>query len=159
MNYKHAIIGTLHKTFNQELHMSANSYKPWGVYTITLLMLGITERFVYPENGILDGIVDAVIIIVSCVGAVICWFMSYRSLNAPNHLFNNRTQVAVTWLLGPIVGATAAILLAEDIDGGLLLFYPPLLGLFLTTFVLPVLFILRHKNAQQHNVIHPEAKR
>jgi len=159
MNYKCVIISTLEKTFNQEFLMSANPYKPWGVYTITLLILGINERLITPENGLLDGIVDAAIITVSCVGAVVCWFLSYRSLNTPTDLLNNRTQVAITWLLGPIVGVTAAISPAVDIDGGLLLFYPPVFGLFLTTFVLPVLFILRHRNAKRNDAVHSEAER
>ena len=139
--------------------MSTNPYMSWGIYTITLLILGITERFTFPENGPLDDFVDAAIITVSCVGAVVCWFLSYRSLNTPTDLLNNRTQVAITWLLGPIVGITAAISPAVDIDGGLLLFYPPVFGLFLTTFVLPVLFILRHRNAKRNDAVHSEAER
>ena len=137
--------------------MPANPYKPWCIYTIALLILGITERFTFPENGPLDDFVDATIIAVGCIGAIVCWFLSYRSLNtSPTDIFKRRALVAITWVLGPVAGVTAAISPAVDIDGGLLLFYPPVLGLFLTTFLLPLLFILQNRKSPLNNSVQSE---
>ncbi len=132
--------------------MSTNPYMSWGIYTITLLILGITERFTFPENGPLDDFVDATIIAVGCIGAIVCWFLSYRTLKtSPTDIFKRRALVAITWVLGPVVGVTAAISPAVDIDGGLLLFYPPVLGLFLTSFLLPLLFFLQNRKSPTNN--------
>ncbi len=137
--------------------MSTNPYMSWGIYTITLLILGITERFTFPENGPLDDFVDATIIAVGCIGAIVCWFLSYRTLKtSPTDIFNRRAQIAITWVLGPVVGVTAAISPAVDIDGGLLLFYPPMLGLFLTTFLLPLLFFLQNRKSPLNNSVQSE---
>ncbi len=106
--------------------MPTNPYKSWGIYTVSLLILGITERFTFPENRPLDDFVDATIIAVGCIGAIVCWFLSYRTLKtSPTDIFNRRAQIAITWVLGPVAGVTAAISPAVDIDGGLLLFSPP----------------------------------
>ncbi len=132
--------------------MSTNPYMSWGIYTITLLILGITERFTFPENKPLDDFIDATIIAVGCIGAIVCWFLSYRTLKtSPTDIFNRRAQIAITWVLGPVAGVTAAISPAVDIDGGLLLFYPPVLGLFLTTFLLPLLFFLQNRKSPTNN--------
>jgi hypothetical protein len=140
-----------------EFLMSANPYKPWGIYTITLLILGIIERFTFPENRPLDDFVDATIIAVGCIGAIVCWFFSYRSLNiSSDDQLKRRAQIAITWVLGPVVGVTAAISPAVDIDGGLLLFYPPVLGLFLTTFLLPLLFFLQNRKSPLNNSVQSE---
>ena len=134
--------------------MPANPYKSWGIYTVSLLMLGITERFTFPENRPLDDFVDATIIAVGCIGAIVCWFLSYRSLNtSATDIFKRRALVAISWILGPVAGVTAAISPAVDIDGGLLLFYPPVLGLFLTTFLLPLLFILQNRKSPLNNSV------
>ena len=107
-----------------EFLMSANPYKPWGIYTITLLILGIIERFTFPENRPLDDFVDATIIAVGCIGAIVCWFFSYRSLNtSSDDQLKRRALITIIWVLGPVVGVMAAISPAVDIDGGLLLFY------------------------------------
>lgn len=140
--------------------MSTNPYKSWGIYTITLLILGITERFTFPENRPLDDFVDATIIAVGCIGAIVCWFLSYRTLNdSPTKLSKSRAQIAITWVFGPVAGVTAAISPAVDIDGGLLLFYPPVLGLFLTTFVLPVLFFLQNRKSPTNNSVQSEPEK
>ena len=140
--------------------MPANPYKSWGIYTITLLILGITERFTFPENRPLDDFVDATIIAVGCIGAIVCWFLSYRTLNdSPTNLSKSRAQIAITWVLGPVAGVTAAISPAVDIDGGLLLFYPPVLGLFLTTFVLPVLFFQQNRKSPTNNSVQSEPEK
>jgi hypothetical protein len=140
--------------------MSTNPYKSWGIYTITLLILGITERFTFPENRPLDDFVDATIIAVGCIGAIVCWFLSYRTLNdSPTKLSKSRAQVAITWVFGPVVGVTAAISPAVDIDGSLLLFYPPVLGLFLTTFVLPVLFFQQNRKSPTNNSVQSEPEK
>ncbi|HIA64442.1 MAG TPA: hypothetical protein EYM99_05330 [Alphaproteobacteria bacterium] len=140
--------------------MSTNPYKSWGIYTITLLILGITERFTFPENRPLDDLVDATIIAVGCVGAIVCWFLSYRTLtDSSTDLSKSRAQIAITWVFGPVAGVTAAISPAVDIDGGLLLFYPPVLGLFLTTFVLPVLFFLHYRKSSMNNSVPTEPEK
>jgi hypothetical protein len=140
--------------------MSTNPYKPWAIYTITLLILGITERFTFPENRPPDNFVDALIIAVGCIGAIVCWFLSYRTLNnSAADLLKRRAQIAITWVLGPVAGVTAAISPSVDIDGGLLLFYPPVLGLFLTTFVLPVLFFLQYRKFQQNGAVQSEPEK
>jgi hypothetical protein len=140
--------------------MSTNPYKSWGIYAITLLILGITERFTFPENRPLDDFVDATIIAVGCIGAIVCWFLSYRTLKtSPTDIFKRRALVAITWVFGPVVGVTAAISPAVDIDGGLLLFYPPVLGLFLTTFVLPVLFFLQNRKSPTNNSVQSEPEK
>ena len=140
--------------------MSTNPYKSWGIYTITLLILGITERFTFPENRPLDDFVDATIIAVGCIGAIVCWFLSYRTLNdSPTNLSKSRAQIAITWAFGPVAGVTAAISPAVDIDGGLLLFYPPVLGLFLTTFVLPVLFFQQNRKSPTNNSVQSEPEK
>ncbi len=132
--------------------MSTNPYMSWGIYTITLLILGITERFTFPENKPLDDFIDATIIAVGCIGAIVCWFLSYRTLKtSPTDIFKRRALVAITWVLGPVAGVTAAISPAVDIDGGLLLFYPPVLGLFLTSFLLPLLFFLQNRKSPTNN--------
>ena len=139
--------------------MSTNPSKPWCIYTIALLILGITERFTFPENKPLDDFVDASIIAVGCIGAIVCWFLSYRTLQTSlTDIFKRRAVVAITWVLGPVAGVTAAISPAVDIDGGLLLFYPPVLGLFLTTFVLPVLFFLQNRKSPTNNSVQSEPK-
>ena len=140
--------------------MSTNPYKSWGIYTITLLILGITERFTFPENRPLDDFVDATIIAVGCIGAIVCWFLSYRTLNdSPTKLSKSRAQVAITWVFGPVIGVTAAISPAVDIDGSLLLYYPPVLGLFLTTFVLPVLFFQQNRKSPTNNSVQSEPEK
>ena len=140
--------------------MSTNPYKSWGIYTITLLSLGITERFTFPENRPLDDFVDATIITVGCIGAIVCWFLSYRTLtNSPTDLSKSRAQIAITWVFGPVAGVTAAISPAVDIDGGLLLFYPPVLGLFLTTFLLPILFFLQNRKSPPNNSVQSEPEK
>ena len=137
--------------------MPANPYKPWGIYTVSLLILGITERFTFPENKPLDDFIDATIIAVGCIGAIVCWFLSYRTLKtSPTDIFKRRALVAITWVIGPLVGVTAAILPAVDIDGGLLLVYPPVLGLFLTAFLLPILFFLQNKKSPLSNSVQSE---
>ena len=140
--------------------MSTTPYKSWGIYTVSLLILGITERFTFPENKPLDNFVDATIIAVGCIGAIVCWFLSYRTLKtSPTDIFKRRALVAITWVLGPVAGVTAAISPAVDIDGGLLLFYPPVLGLFLTTFLLPILFFLQHRKSPPNNSVQSEPEK
>ena len=139
--------------------MPTKPYKPWCIYTIALLILGITERFTFPENKPLDDFVDASIIAVGCIGAIVCWFLSYRTLQTSlTDIFKRRAVVAITWVLGPVAGVTAAISPAVDIDGGLLLFYPPVLGLFLTTFLLPILFLLQNRKSPTNNSVQSEPK-
>ena len=140
--------------------MSTNPYMSWGIYTITLLIIGITERFTFPENRPLDDFVDATIIAVGCIGAIVCWFLSYRTLQtSPTDIFKRRALVAITWVLGPIAGVTAAISPAVDIDGGLLLVYPPVLGLFLTAFLLPILFFLQNRKSPLNKSVQSEPEK
>ena len=126
--------------------MPYSPYSTWLMYVLTLQCLGLAEGFIHPENGLLDSAVDSAIILIGCLGAIVSWIVSYRSIYAPAiNISKRRINVAVTWILGPVAGVTVAIWPASDIDGGLLLFYPPVVGVFLTVFVLPILFMVETK--------------
>jgi hypothetical protein len=113
---------------------------------VSLLLLSCAERVVGPETTKLDGLVDAVILITAGVGACASWVLSYRlPLRKAKWVRTGMVlRIAAGWFVGPLLGVCAAVAPAHDIDGGLLLFYPPVVGFLLALFILPIVVYL-HK--------------
>ena len=117
----------------------------WGVTGGIVLVLATIDRcFIRDQSSCIDSLLDWSTIIIATMGSCCSWVVSYRAplrtTIAQNALLTIR--ILGCWLLGPFVVLGTACL-AHDIDGGLLLFYPPFFGILLTLFVLPPLLARR----------------
>jgi hypothetical protein len=118
---------------------------PWVVTGGIVLVLALFDRFfIANQSGSTDWLLDWSTIMIALIGSCYSWVVSYR---APlrTSLAQDAVlaiRIFVCWLLGPFFVLGAACL-AHDIDGGLLLFYPPFFGILLTLFVLPFLLTRR----------------
>jgi hypothetical protein len=118
---------------------------PWLVVGGIVLVLALIDRFfITNQSSSIDRLLDWATIISAIVGSGYSWVASYRTslrtTQEPGAILVIR--ILVCWLLGPFFVLGAACF-AHDIDGGLLLFYPPFFGILLTTFVLPFLLTRR----------------
>jgi hypothetical protein len=118
---------------------------PWVFTGGIVLVLALMDRFfIENQSGSIDSLLDWSTISVAIIGSCYSWVVSYRAplrtTIAQNVLLTIR--ILGCWLVGPFVVLGTACL-AHDIDGGLLLFYPPFLGILLTLFVLPSLLARR----------------
>lgn len=118
---------------------------PWLVVGGIVFVLALIDRYgITDQSGSIDRLLDWSTIISAIIGSCYSWVASYRAplrtTLEPGAALTIR--IFVCWLLGPffVLGAAS---FAHDIDGGLLLFYPPFFGILLTTFVLPVILTRR----------------
>lgn len=118
---------------------------PWLLVAGLVFILALIDRFlIADQRSPIDQALDWITILTAIVGSCGSWVVSYRAplrtVPAPRAALTIR--MVLCWVLGPFCIAGAAFP-AHDIDGGLLLAYPPFLGLVLTTFLLPWLFLTR----------------
>jgi len=118
---------------------------PWVVTIGIVFVLAVIDRFfITNQASHIDSLLDWSTIIVAIFGSCSSWIVSYRAplrtSGASDPVMTIR--IFVGWLLGPFFVLGAACF-AHDIDGGLLLFYPPFFGILLTLFVLPFLLARR----------------
>jgi len=117
---------------------------PWIIVAGVVLVLALMDRFSLTGTRFANQILGWSTILCGIIGSLYCWMASYRGpLHArPAASAAVMIRIFLSWLIGPfaVIGAALA---AHDIDGGTLLFYPPLLGVPLALFVLPCLLIRR----------------
>jgi len=126
----------------------APAEKIWIAYIVVLAALTLGESLVRPEVGI-DAWMDAAILIVALPGTVVASclsaYLAFRRADR-NASAGPGARVAIGWLLGPMLGFASILAINSmcqgDIDGGMLLFYQPILGILLTVLVLPVLELI-----------------
>ncbi len=118
----------------------------WAIIACLVLVLAMCDRVPHSQLSSVDQALDAITIVVSMIGSIWGWVVSYRAplqaQSAPKALIIVR--IVLSWLFGPLLVVGAA-LAAKDIDGGLLLFYVPILGTLLTLTCLPFLLATRSR--------------
>jgi hypothetical protein len=125
----------------------------WVITIGIVFILALIDQFFIPsQGGRLGSLWDWSILCGALVGACCSWVVSYRAPlrteSAPNAPLTIR--ILLCWLFGPFLVVGAACL-APEIDGGLLLIYPPFFGLLLTIFVLPLLLSRRWVRLEKSN--------
>lgn len=118
---------------------------PWVVTSGIVLVMALMDRFfIENQSGSIDSLLDWSTSSVAIIGSCCSWVVSYRAPLRTSVAQNAVLTIRILgcWLLGPFVVLGTACL-AHDIDGGLLLFYPPFFGILLTLFVLPSLLARR----------------
>lgn len=116
----------------------------WAVYVAVLAALTVTESLVRPESGI-DRMLDVAILAFAFLGGGAAWFLSawlplkHAALQVQRSTVR---RIALSWLIGPMLGFAVCLWLNSqlkgDIDGGLLLFYLPILAIVVLVVVLPL---------------------
>lgn len=120
---------------------------PWLGVTVIVLTLPLTDRFLISDQaGILDQALDWITILCGMLGACLSWWVSSRVPLLARTSTGPALKIRIffCWVLGPLLIVGVACL-ARDIDGGLLLFYLPFIGLLLALFVLPCLLVARSR--------------
>lgn len=116
----------------------------WMFWVLLLSGLAGIERVVGHERSALDNLVDNSILVVGLVGAVLLWALSFRipMRNAadPGVMM---LRIALTWLMAPVAGLVAVTVIADDVDGGLLLLHPVWIGCLLAVVVMPLTALWR----------------
>ncbi len=131
----------------------------WAVYLILLAVLTVTEALVRSEIGLFARLLDVLVLVTALPGCIVAWvFSAYFLLRRAEleNIFYCAARIAAGWCLGPILGWGVVCglnsLLEGDIDGGLLLFYLPLLAVLMPVFVLPpVMIVWRAKTRRRLN--------
>jgi hypothetical protein len=118
---------------------------PWLLVAGLVIILALIDRFlISDQRSPIDQALDWTTILTAILGSCGSWVVSYRAplRTVPAQRAVLTIRIVLCWVLGPfcVVGAAFP---AHDIDGGLLLVYPPFLGLVLTIFLLPWLFLTR----------------
>ena len=137
--------------------LPATAEQTWAVYFVLLAVLTTAEALIQPELRFFDRMLDVAVLVTALPGGMIAWVLSAYFLLRRARLedtFSRALRIAAGWFLGPVfgVGVVFALnaLLGGDIDGGLLLFYIPLLAVLMPIFVLPpVMMVWRIKTQRR----------
>jgi hypothetical protein len=137
---------------DENMRFRAGAEITWAVYVALLAVLTAAEALIRPEVGF-DKLLDVAILVIALAGAAMAWIVSaYLVLRSADGTkpASATLRIAAGWFFGPLLGCGAVLainsLLGGDIDGGLLLFYPPLLAIILPITVLPaILFVWRRR--------------
>ena len=128
----------------------------WLVYLVVIAVLTVTEALVRDERGLFDTLLDILVLITALPGCIVAWVYSAYFLLRRTELetiVSSAARIAAGWCLGPVLGCGLVFglnsLLKGDIDGGLLLFYLPLLAVLMPVFVLPPVMIVWRKNTRR----------
>ena len=126
----------------------ATAERTWVVYVGLLAVLTAAEALVQPEIGLFDTVIDVAVLVTALPGCIVAWVFSAYCLLRGAHLedtFSSAFRIAAGWFLGPVLGCVVVFVLnavlGGDIDGGLLLFYLPLLAVMMPVFVLPPVMV------------------
>ncbi|MEE2707869.1 MAG: hypothetical protein VX988_12520 [Planctomycetota bacterium] len=116
----------------------------WLFWVLLLSGLAGIERVIGHERSALDNLVDNSILVVGLAGAMLLWVLSFRipmrNAAEPGMML---LRIALTWLMAPVAGLVAVTVIADDVDGGLLLFHPVWIGCLLAFVVVPLTALWR----------------
>ena len=119
---------------------------PWLVVGGIVLVLALIDRICINQSSPFAHALDWATILSAAIGSGYSWITSYRvplrTVLVPSAGLTIR--IFLCWLLGPVL-VVGAVFPARNIDGGLLLVYPPFLGLLLAICVFPFLIIKRRR--------------